>query len=81
MAVVTYYFLRLTWGFELRMVGSNPNAARYAGIKISQATIVAMVLSGALAGMAGANEVLGVNFRVLQPFQVDMVLIVLLWHY
>ena len=46
------------------MVGSNPNAARYAGIKITMSTVVAMVLSGALAGMAGANEVLGVNHRL-----------------
>ncbi|PKO04852.1 MAG: ABC transporter permease [Chloroflexi bacterium HGW-Chloroflexi-3] len=69
MAVVVYYLLfKTTWGFELRMVGSNPNAARYAGVKITKTTILAMVLSGALAGMAGANEVLGVNYRLLPAF-------------
>jgi simple sugar transport system permease protein len=69
MAVAVYYLLfKTTWGFELRMVGSNPNAARYAGIKITKTTILAMVLSGALAGMAGANEVLGVNYRLLPAF-------------
>ncbi len=69
MAVVVYLLLfKTTWGFELRMVGSNPNAARYAGIKITTATVVAMALSGALAGMAGANEILGVNFRLLPAF-------------
>ncbi len=69
MALLVYLLLfKTTWGFELRMVGSNPNAARYAGIKITTATVVAMVLSGALAGMAGANEVLGVNYRLLPAF-------------
>jgi simple sugar transport system permease protein len=69
MAVAVYYLLfKTTWGFELRMVGSNPNAARYAGVKITKTTILAMVLSGALAGMAGANEVLGVNYRLLPAF-------------
>ncbi len=69
MAVAVYYLLfKTTWGFELRMVGSNPNAARYAGVKIATTTIMAMVLSGALAGMAGANEVLGVNYRLLPAF-------------
>jgi simple sugar transport system permease protein len=69
MAVVVYFLLfKTTWGFELRMVGTNPNAARYAGVKITQATVVAMVLSGALAGMAGANEILGINFRLLPAF-------------
>ena len=69
MAVVVYYLLfKTTWGFELRMVGSNPNAAKYAGVKITKTTILAMVLSGALAGMAGANEILGVNHRLLPAF-------------
>lgn len=69
MAVLVYLFLFKTkWGFELRMVGSNQNAARYAGIKITVATVVAMVLSGALAGLAGANEVLGVNHRLIPAF-------------
>ena len=69
MAVVVYLLLfKTTWGFELRMVGSNPNAARYAGVKITKTTVLAMVLSSALAGMAGANEVLGINYRLLPAF-------------
>jgi ABC-type uncharacterized transport system permease subunit len=69
MALLVYLFLfKTTWGFELRMVGSNQYAARYAGIKITVSTVVAMVLSGALAGMAGANEVLGVNHRLIPAF-------------
>jgi len=69
MALLVYLFLfKTTWGFQLRMVGSNQNAARYAGIKITVSTVLAMVLSGALAGMAGANEVLGVNHRLIPAF-------------
>ncbi len=69
MAVVVYLLLfKTTFGFELRMVGSNQNAARYAGVKIARTTILAMVLSGALAGMAGANEVLGINYRLMPAF-------------
>jgi len=69
MVVLVYIFLfKTTWGFQLRMVGSNMNAARYAGVKVASSTIIAMVLSGALAGLAGANEVLGVNHRLIPAF-------------
>ncbi len=69
MAVVVYLLLfKTTWGLEMRMAGSNSNAARYAGIKITNITIIAMVLSGGLAGLAGANEVLGVNYRLAPAF-------------
>lgn len=69
MAYLVYLLLfKTTWGMELRMVGANPNAAKYSGIKITTTTVVAMALSGALAGMAGANEVLGVNYRLLPAF-------------
>ncbi|MBN1888216.1 MAG: ABC transporter permease [Thermoflexales bacterium] len=50
-----------TTGFELRMVGANPNAARYAGVSITRNIILAMSISGALAGLAGTAEVLGVS--------------------
>lgn len=69
MAVLVYILLFKTkWGLELRMVGANQNAARYAGIKITFSTVAAMVMSGALAGLAGANEVLGVNHRLIPAF-------------
>jgi ABC-type uncharacterized transport system permease subunit len=62
MAYGVYWLMfKTTWGFNLRTVGANPNAARYAGINISRNIILAMVLSGALAGMAGANQILAVN--------------------
>lgn len=69
MAFLVYWFLfRTSWGFELRTVGSNPNAARYAGMSIVRSTVLTMFLSGALAGMAGANEVLGVNHNLAVAF-------------
>jgi simple sugar transport system permease protein len=68
-AGLVYWFLFKTkWGFDLRTVGSNPNAARYAGMNIVRSTILAMVLSGGLAGLAGANEVLGVNHHLAVAF-------------
>lgn len=52
---------RTTIGFELRTVGANPNAAKYAGMNITRNIVLAMVISGALAGVAGACEVMGVS--------------------
>ncbi|UCF60990.1 MAG: ABC transporter permease [Anaerolineaceae bacterium] len=68
-ALLVYWFLFKTkWGFDLRTVGANPHAARYAGMNIVRSTIGAMSLSGALAGMAGANELLGLNHHLSQSF-------------
>jgi len=67
--IIVYIFLfKTTWGFNLRMVGANPNAAKYAGINVPRNIILAMTLSGALAGLAGANEVLGVNHALFVAF-------------
>jgi simple sugar transport system permease protein len=61
-AVGVWWLLwKTTIGFELRTVGANPNAARYAGVSITRNIVLAMALSGALAGFAGTIEVLGVS--------------------
>lgn len=61
-SVLVWWILwRTPLGFELRMVGSNSNAARYSGINITRNIVIAMALSGALAGIAGSIEVLGVT--------------------
>jgi len=65
---VYWLLFKTKWGFDLRTVGSNPNAARYAGMNIVLVTVLAMSLSGALAGLAGANEVLGVNYTLAPAF-------------
>ena len=67
--VLVYLFLwHTTWGYEIRATGSNPAAAEYGGISIRKQIIVAMALSGGLAGMAGINEVLGYRYRYYDGF-------------
>ncbi|MHA1565801.1 MAG: ABC transporter permease [Alphaproteobacteria bacterium] len=56
------------WGYEIRTVGANASAAVYAGISPSRNIILAMVISGAFAGMLGINEIMGVNHRLLLNF-------------
>lgn len=58
---IWWLLFKTTIGFEIRTVGANPSAARYGGIKITRVTVLTMAISGALAGLAGANEVLGLN--------------------
>ncbi|MCA1954586.1 MAG: ABC transporter permease [Anaerolinea sp.] len=61
-AYFIYWLLfKTTWGFNLRTVGANPNGARYAGMNIVRTTVLGMTLSGALAGLAGANQVLAIT--------------------
>ncbi len=68
-AVLVYWFLwKTTYGLEIRMVGANARAARYAGVRITRITVLTMALSGALAGLAGANQVLGVDHRMVRAF-------------
>jgi ABC-type uncharacterized transport system permease subunit len=62
---LTDWFLqRTTIGFELRTVGLNQNAARYAGMNVSFNVILAMALSGGLAGFAGAMELSGTQHKM-----------------
>ena len=68
-AFAVYWLLwRTTTGFELRTVGTNASAARYAGISVKRNIMLAMALSGLLGGLAGAVEVTGVNFYHSQGF-------------
>jgi simple sugar transport system permease protein len=67
--VLVYLFLwRTKWGYELRATGSNPTAAEYGGISIRKQIIIAMTISGSLAGMVGINEVLGYRYRYYDGF-------------
>lgn len=68
-AFLVYWLLfKTTWGYTLRTVGANPRAAKYAGMNIVRSTVIAMFLAGGLAGLAGANEVLGVNHNLSLAF-------------
>jgi simple sugar transport system permease protein len=55
---------RTTLGFELRAVGFNPEAARYAGIGVARTYVTTMAIAGAFAGLAGAIDVLGWEFQL-----------------
>lgn len=66
---LVYLFLwRTKWGYELRATGANPTAAEYGGISVRKQIVVAMTISGALAGMVGINEVLGYRYRYYDGF-------------
>ncbi|MCE1205849.1 MAG: ABC transporter permease [Spirochaetia bacterium] len=67
LAVLVYILLwRTTWGFKMRAAGAGAKAARYGGIKVEQCLLMAMVLAGAFAGLAGAVEVTGVHRRAIE---------------
>jgi ABC-type uncharacterized transport system permease subunit len=55
-------------GFEIRTVGTNMKAARYAGMRVPQRIVLAMAIAGALAGLAGAIETLGLNHKFAPEF-------------
>lgn len=59
--VVWWLLWRSTLGFEIRTVGANPDAARYAGMRPALLTILTMSLCGLLAGLAGAGQILGIS--------------------
>lgn len=65
---VYWLLFRSSWGFEFRAVGFNPTASQYAGMKVAWLYTLVMAISGGLAGIAGANQVMG-----LPPYQVTPV--------
>src|SRR5512144_3342725 len=66
LAVLVYILLwRTILGYRIRAVGQNPQAARYAGIKVQRYIVLALLFSGAFAGLAGATQVFGVNYRMI----------------
>lgn len=62
--IISFVLYRSRWGYEIRLIGDNPKAATYAGLNISRNTILVMMLSGALAGLAGMSEITGVVHRL-----------------
>jgi len=69
LAIVIYVFLFYTpWGYNLRVTGLNPGAGRYAGIKSTRIVLRAMLMSGAIAGLMGAERSLGIYGRFINSF-------------
>jgi simple sugar transport system permease protein len=67
--VLTFlYMSRSTWGYEQRMAGEAPVFARYSGMRTRTAVLRAAALGGALAGIGGGLQVLGMNYRVIDGF-------------
>jgi len=67
LAVVVYIFLwRTTIGYRIRAVGLNPDASRYAGIRVPFYQALSLTLAGGFAGLAGVIEVIGVQHRLLE---------------
>ncbi|GIK40008.1 MAG: ABC transporter permease [Chloroflexota bacterium] len=63
--VIVWWVLRRSrWGYEIKLIGDNPNAARYAGLNIARNIVLVMMFSGALAGLAGMSEISGVVHRL-----------------
>jgi len=66
LAVLVYVMLfHTTLGYRIRAVGFNPFASRYGGIRVRRQIVIALLLSGALAGLAGAVQVYGLNYRMI----------------
>lgn len=71
-AILIYIFLwRTTIGYRIRAVGLNSAASRYAGMKVQRTVVLSMTLSGAMAGLAGAVEILGLHHRMFEPLAVS----------
>jgi ABC-type uncharacterized transport system permease subunit len=67
-AILYFVIFKTTFGFKVRAVGLNPRAAQYGGIDSKKIMTVAFVLSGAIAGMAGGIEIMGVHGRLMENF-------------
>jgi general nucleoside transport system permease protein len=68
-AVILWFMLRRTrWGYEISVMGENARAARYAGMPTRRTIVLVMMLSGALAGLAGMSEVAGIAHQLQRNF-------------
>jgi len=67
LAVLLWVILKRTrWGFELTIIGNSPRAARYQGIAVERNIFLAILVSGAMSGLAGACEITGISHRLQQ---------------
>ena len=69
-ALVWFILSRTRWGYEIRVIGENPKAARYSGMNIARNIVLVMLLSGGMAGLAGMAEVSGIAHRLYQGLTV-----------
>jgi simple sugar transport system permease protein len=69
-AAAWFVLRRSRWGFEIRVIGENARAARYAGIDIMKNIVLVMFVSGAIAGLCGMGEIAGLHGRLSRGFSV-----------
>jgi simple sugar transport system permease protein len=67
-AFIWWLLFRTTLGFEIRTAGANPDAARYAGMRPRRLIVLTMSISGGLAGLAGAGELLGISHKTTTSY-------------
>jgi ABC-type uncharacterized transport system permease subunit len=65
------FIYRTRFGYEVRVVGENPDAAKYAGINFFKTTLMIMVISGGVAGLAGVGEVAGLHHHLSYPASIS----------
>jgi general nucleoside transport system permease protein len=70
-ALVYIFLWRTKWGYEIRATGANPSAAEYGGISVKKQIVLAMAVSGGLAGLVAINEVLGYRYRYYEGFSAN----------
>ncbi|MEK3882256.1 ABC transporter permease [Paenibacillus sp. PL2-23] len=64
-AIFSVFYSKTRWGYEMKLLGANPLAAKYAGISVNRHILLVMLVSGGLAGLAGMSEVSGVSHRLM----------------
>jgi simple sugar transport system permease protein len=62
--ILMFAFRRTRWGYEVGVMGQNERAARYAGMSVKKMILIVMMISGALAGLAGMSEVAGIGHQL-----------------
>ena len=73
LAVAVHRLLeRTTLGFETKVLGQSPKAARYAGINLGRTTALLVLVAAGAAGLAGVGEVAGIHHRLVEPTQLSL---------
>ena len=73
---LTIVIYKTRFGYEVRVIGENPDAAKYAGIDFSRTTILIMVISGGMAGLAGVGEVAGIHHYLSWLAKLNPILVI-----
>ncbi len=66
-----FLIYKTRFGYEVRVIGENPNAAKYAGINFFRTLLIIMIISGGMAGIAGMGEVAGIHHYLSYPASIS----------